>query len=89
MRESWGEDKLKEWKAGWKAKTAHWKKKKGVAEPEAPHYHNKRERAIGKIAGFLNKNRAPEVEAEPEVQAPPKRKRKTEAERLQTTLMYV
>ena len=33
MRAGWSEAKLAEWKAGWKAKSANWKKKKGRQAP--------------------------------------------------------
>ena len=33
MRAGWSEAKLAEWKAGWKAKSAYWKKKKGRQAP--------------------------------------------------------
>ena len=85
LKEGWNEGKLAEWKAGWKAKTAHWKKTRAEAGLATLHSHNKKGRNMGKLARFLNRNRAPETETELEVIAPPKRKRKTETERLQTS----
>ena len=43
MREGWSEDKLKEWKAGWKAKTTHWKKRENEVGPPAPKRRRKTE----------------------------------------------
>ena len=69
MRAGWSEAKLAEWKAGWKAKSANWKKKKGVAEPADPHFHSKKGRAMSKINTMLGRQ-TPAVE-EGEVLAPP------------------
>ena len=66
-----------------------WNMKRGQAGASAPVFANKKKRALAKIEKYLTKGAEPAIEEAPVEQPRPKRKRRSELQRLEENMRHL
>ena len=73
----------------WKRKIATWSRKRGQAGAPTPVFADKEKRALTKIEKYLNNGAEPTIEEVPIEQTRPKRKRRSELQRVEENMQHV